>query len=58
MKDAKAVLDRISEFHGHLGPFVVVGFRMGEALTTSRPQDLGVGNGIGVSYVVSRRECT
>lgn len=31
MKDAKAVLDRISEFHGHLGPFVVVGFRMGEA---------------------------
>ena len=31
MKDVKAVLDRISEFHGHLGPFVVVGFRMGEA---------------------------
>ena len=30
MKDAKAVLDRISEFHGHLGPFVVVGYRMGE----------------------------
>ena len=25
----KTVLDRISEFHGHLGPFVVVGYRMG-----------------------------
>lgn len=23
-------LKRISEFHGHLGPFVVVGYRMGE----------------------------
>ena len=24
------ILRRISEFHGHLGPFVVVGYRMGE----------------------------
>ena len=24
------VMRRISEFHGHLGPFVVVGYRMGE----------------------------
>ncbi|HIH00748.1 TPA: formylmethanofuran dehydrogenase [Thermoplasmata archaeon] len=24
------ILGRISEFHGHLGPFVVVGYRMGE----------------------------
>jgi formylmethanofuran dehydrogenase subunit E len=24
-----AILDRISEFHGHLGPYVVVGYRMG-----------------------------
>ncbi len=24
-----AVLDMISEFHGHLGPYVVVGYRMG-----------------------------
>lgn len=31
MTDAKAVLSRISEFHGHLGPFVVVGYRMGRA---------------------------
>ncbi len=25
------VLGRISEFHGHLGPYVVVGYRMGQA---------------------------
>ena len=25
----EAVLEKISEFHGHLGPFVVVGYRMG-----------------------------
>ncbi|UCE92373.1 MAG: formylmethanofuran dehydrogenase subunit E family protein [Methanobacteriota archaeon] len=30
MNGAQAVLDRISEFHGHLGPFVVVGYRMGD----------------------------
>ena len=27
--NADAVLERISEFHGHLGPFVVLGYRMG-----------------------------
>ena len=29
MSGRDAVLDRISEFHGHLGPYVVVGYRMG-----------------------------
>jgi len=28
--DADSELNRISEFHGHLGPFVVIGYRMGK----------------------------
>jgi len=29
--NAEDTLKRISEFHGHLGPYVVVGYRMGQA---------------------------
>lgn len=28
--DADSELNRISDFHGHLGPFVVIGYRMGK----------------------------
>lgn len=31
MTASEETLRRISQFHGHLGPFVVVGYRMGEA---------------------------
>lgn len=29
MKDKEEILDRLTDFHGHLGPYLVLGWRMG-----------------------------
>lgn len=39
MTGSEDVLERIARFHGHLGPFVVVGFRMGELANKSLGAD-------------------
>jgi formylmethanofuran dehydrogenase subunit E len=39
MTDSEDVLKSIARFHGHLGPFVVVGFRMGDLANKSLGSD-------------------